>query len=98
MIRDAVVVFELRSPGLSRTDRIETLREYQATPSVQRHVILEQDSIAAMVFARRGDEWAVTARTEHDTLVMPEIGVELPLAEIYADAGLAQATPSKVNG
>jgi len=46
-----VVVFEILSPSTSRTDRIEKLREYQATPSIQRYVILEQDSSAAMVFA-----------------------------------------------
>jgi Uma2 family endonuclease len=69
----------------SRIDRIEKLREYQATPSIQRYVILEQDGIAAMVFSRHGDEWAVSVLTETDVLRMPEISVELAVAEIYAD-------------
>jgi Uma2 family endonuclease len=86
-----VVVFEILSPSTSRTDRIEKLREYQATPSIQRYVILEQDSIAAMVFARHGDDWIGTALTEADTLQMPEIGIELALADIYADADLGEA-------
>lgn len=41
-------------PSTSRAARIEELREYQATDSIQRYVILEQDSIAAAVFARHG--------------------------------------------
>ena len=85
IVPEPVVVFEVLSPSTSRTDRIEKLREYQATPSIQRYVILEQDSIAALVFSRHGDDWTGTALTEADSLRMPEIGTELGLAEIYAD-------------
>jgi Uma2 family endonuclease len=49
-----VVVFKVVSEDTARTDRIEKLREYQATPSIQRYVIFEQKSIGAAVFARRG--------------------------------------------
>jgi Uma2 family endonuclease len=85
IVPEPVVVFEILSPGTSRTDRIEKLREYQATPSVQRYVILEQDSIGAMVFSRHDADWTVTTLTEADVLTMPEIGIELGLAEIYVD-------------
>jgi Uma2 family endonuclease len=81
-----VIVFEILSPTTSRTDRIEKLREYQATASIQRYVILEQDSVAAMVFSRHDAEWTGHALTEVDVLGLPEIGTELPLADIYADA------------
>lgn len=91
IVPEPVVVFEVLSPGTSRTDRIEKLREYQATPSIQRYVILEQDSIAAMVFVRHGDDWAVSVMTESDTLRMPEIDIELGLAEIYVDANFGDA-------
>lgn len=83
VIRDPVVVFEVLSPSTSRTDRIEKLREYQATASILRYVILEQDSIAAMVFARHDGAWLARPLVGGDVLEMPEIGVELPLAEIY---------------
>jgi Uma2 family endonuclease len=89
VIREPVVVFEILSPSTSRTDRIEKLREYQATPSVQRYVILEQDSIGATVFARVGATWDAHALTEGDTLAMPVIGVDLALADLYADTGIA---------
>ena len=88
VIKDPVVIFEVLSAGTSRTDRIEKLREYQATESVQRYVILEQDSIAAMVFERHRDDWDARALTAGDVLRMPEIGVELPLSEIYAEVPL----------
>jgi Uma2 family endonuclease len=78
-------VFEVLSASTSRTDRIEKLREYQATPSIQRYVILEQDSIGAMVFSRHGGDWTAGVLTEADALTMPEIDVELRLADVYAD-------------
>ena len=66
VIREPVVVFEVLSPGTSRTVRIEKLREYQATESIQRYVILEQDSIAATVFTRQGTDWIAHVLTEVD--------------------------------
>ncbi|MEA2737277.1 MAG: hypothetical protein QOH05_584 [Acetobacteraceae bacterium] len=88
VIRAPVVVFEILSLGTSRTDRIEKLREYQATPSIQRYVILEQDSVAATVFVRGTSAWEAAALTAGETLVMPEIDVTLSLNDIYADAML----------
>jgi hypothetical protein len=48
-------------------------------------VILEQGSIGATVFQRRAGEWIAFTLTEGDVLHMPEIGVEIALAAIYAD-------------
>ena len=57
----------------------------QAGASIERYVILEQDSIAATVFSRMGAEWIARALTDGDTLQMPEIAIELALSEIYSD-------------
>jgi Uma2 family endonuclease len=89
VIKDSVVVFEVLSPGTSHTDRIEKLREYQATPSIQRYVILEQDSVAATVFARRDEDWTARPLIAGDILEMPEIGLVLPLSDIYSDVEMA---------
>ena len=92
VIREPVVVFEVLGPSLatSRTDRVEKLCEYQATPSIRRYVILEQDSIAATVYTRQDDIWDGRALTAGETLAMPEIDVTLPLADIYADVTLPE--------
>lgn len=86
-----IVVFEVLSPSTSDTDRIAKVREYQATASIQRYVILEQDSIAATVLVRRGADWVVTAHTGDEQLAMPDIDVVLPLAEIYSDLDLTSS-------
>jgi Uma2 family endonuclease len=85
VIHDPVVVFEVLSASTSRTDRIEKLAEYQATPSIQRYVILEQDSIGATVFSRLGPNWVARPLKSGDRLIMPEIGAEIDLDEIYQD-------------
>jgi Uma2 family endonuclease len=91
VIRAPAVVFEVVSPSTSRVDRIEKLREYQGTESIQRYVILEQDSIAATVFSRLGQDWLARALTEGDSLDMPEIDVRMELSALYAEVPLAGA-------
>lgn len=79
-----VAVFEVISRDSGRTDRIEKVRDYRDTPSIQHYVILEQTSVGATVFARRGEDWVATVLIEGDALQLPELGVELPLLECYA--------------
>lgn len=83
IVDSPVVVFEVISNDTARTDRIAKLREYQATGSIQRYVILEQTSIGAAVFARRAADWIASVATEGEILALPEIGIEVPLAEFY---------------
>jgi Uma2 family endonuclease len=83
VVTDPIVVFEILSPSTSSTDRIEKHEEYRATPSIQRYVILEQDRIAATVFARAGGDWIGHVFLDGAILAMPEISVDVPLAEFY---------------
>jgi len=83
VVHDPVIVFEVLSPSTTRSDRIVKAREYQATPSVKRYVMLEQDGVGATVYARSGDAWTHEILIADSILVLPEIGVEFPLAEVY---------------
>ena len=83
VVYDPVVVFEVLSPSTARDDRIVKAREYQATPSVQRYVMLEQDGVSATVYARSGETWTHEILIADSILALPEIEVELPLAELY---------------
>ena len=84
VVPEPVVVFEVLSTSTAGTDRIEKNEEYRLTPSIQRYVMLEQTYQAATVFARDGGDWVGHVRKGDVVLAMPEIGVELPLSEIYA--------------
>ena len=89
VVRDPVVVFEVLSESTANTDLVEKNAEYRATPSVQRYVILEQTHAAAIVFARKGEDWVSEIVTgEGAMLRLAEIGIEIPLAEFYADVTL----------
>ena len=82
---DPVVVFEIVSPHGSRTDRFVKAREYGNTDSIQRSVILEQTSQAATVFTRMNGIWASVIVDGDTDLEMPEIGISVPLTELYLD-------------
>ena len=83
VVGDPVVVFEVLSPSTAANDRIVKAREYQATPSIQRYVMLEQDRAGATVYARAGEGWTHDILIADSLLSLPEIGVELPLAALY---------------
>jgi Uma2 family endonuclease len=83
VVLDPVVIFEVLSPSTAAADRIVKAREYQATSSVQRYVMLEQSRIGATVHVRAGDGWNVLVLKENDILALPEIGLAIPLAEFY---------------
>ena len=93
VVDEPVVIFEVLSDGTQKTDRIEKNREYEATPSVQRYVMLGQDRMAATVFHRSGGEWVGRLLLEGSAVEMPEIGLSMPLGEFYAGVDLPTAEP-----
>jgi Uma2 family endonuclease len=88
VVRDPVVVFEILSPSTAHTDLVLKSAEYRATPSIRLYVIFEQNHAGAQVFRRRGEDWLAETIKDDDILPLPEIGIEIPLAEIYADVAL----------
>jgi Uma2 family endonuclease len=93
VIDDPVVVIEVISEDSARTDRIEKVREYQATASIQHYIIVEQRSAGALVLVRDGDRWLATAATGGDSLAMPEIRIDIPLAEFCLGLDLNEPEP-----
>lgn len=82
-ITDAVAIFEVLSDDTAMTDRIVKLREYADIPSLRTYVLLEQTCIGALIHRRGpGQSWTVAPVTE-GTLDLPELGITVPLADIY---------------
>jgi Uma2 family endonuclease len=86
-IPGVVAAFEIVSPGTSRIDRIVKVREYAAVPSIRRYVILESTTAGLTVFERQDTElyWRAVTLTGDDILRVPELAIEIPLTELYAD-------------
>jgi len=90
-VTDPVVVFEILSATTAATDMVEKNAEYRATPSIQRYVILQQTHAGATVFSRRGPDWlADIVAGDGAMLALPELAIEIPLAELYADLDLSE--------
>jgi Uma2 family endonuclease len=84
-IPGVVAVFEIVSPGTSRVDRIVKVREYAGVPSILRYVILESTTAGLTIFEREGTEtsWRAVTLTGDDVLRMPELAIEIAVAEFY---------------
>lgn len=84
VVSDPVVIFEVLSESSATDDFVTKNVEYRATPSVQRYVVLQQTQAAAVVFSRKGDDWVTDLLTGDGAILrMPEIGLDIPLSEIY---------------
>ena len=87
-----MVVFEVVSQWSVRTDRFDTMREYHAVPSIKRYVLVEQTIPVLVSFLRRSDgPWAATSLSTGDTLSMPEIGIGIPVSDIFDGIGFGEA-------
>jgi Uma2 family endonuclease len=98
-VPDPVVVFEVLSASSVHTDQIVKLLEYRAVASIRRYVIVESDHIGLAVHSRAaaGADWTTTALTA-GVLALPELAIELPVAEVYEgtdmDDGSDEARPA----
>ncbi len=80
---EPVVIFEILSESTAKADRTTKLVEYQSLPSVQHYILLEQDQALATVITRVGTDWNIKLVNAAGALSMPEIDVEIPMAELY---------------
>ncbi len=79
------VLFEVLSPSTADYDRGGKFTQYRHLPSLQEYVLISQDRPWVEHFVRQPQNQWVLTETESldDTLVLPSIDCELPLAEIY---------------
>ncbi len=87
----AVVVFEIvgKTRESINRDHVEKVAEYASVPSILRYVIVESQKVLLTVRERAGgsDPWKTLALLKNleDVLRLPEIGIEIPVAELYKD-------------
>lgn len=86
---EPTVAIEVLSPSTRDYDEYDKHAEFRAVPSIRHIVLVDPDRVGAAVWTRGEDGW--TRAEAHDldaTLALPAIGCDLPLAELYEDAGL----------
>jgi len=83
------VIFEVLSPETERIDRGEKMRNYQALPSLDAYVLVDQQRVAVTLYRRSEGGWTRELLTQKaDTLILPTIGCSLPVSAIYQRTGL----------
>lgn len=92
LVPNPIIVFEVVSPSSIREDRILKPVEYGAVPSIKRYVLVEQSIIGLTVLWRDRDEpWHFQTLKAGDNLILPEIGVEIPVDSLYVRVNLDAA-------
>ena len=88
LVENVVIAFEVVSPTSGRNDRIVKVRE--AVPSLRRYVIVESTATGVLCLSRASADapWTATALTREDTLDLPEINMQLAVADLYEDVAL----------
>lgn len=84
---DPVVIFEILSPSTAERDMRWKRTAYASLPTLTHYVVVAQDAVDVVVFARDGG-FAEQRLRAGDSLDFPSLGVSVPLAEIYHDTGL----------
>ena len=100
LVPDPLVVFEVLSPSSGRMDRFVKVREYRAVGTVRRYVILESTSVALAVMSRAAgdDDWTLKAVLAGEDLHVTELGITVPLAEVYRGTGLLETAADEATG
>ncbi|MBI5331478.1 MAG: Uma2 family endonuclease [Betaproteobacteria bacterium] len=90
VVDDPVLVMEVLSPSTENIDRREKLAAYRRLPSVQEYVLVSQDRHFVEIYRRQGEiGWVYLAHEPGDTVAFTSLGIELPIAELYAGTDVA---------
>jgi Uma2 family endonuclease len=81
---DPAALFEVLSSRTRRIDEGEKKEAYLTIPSLGVYALVEQDSATVVLFRRSDTGFTREVYSGFDAVMpLPEIGIELPLAELY---------------
>lgn len=90
-VTEPMVVFEVLSDATERRDRILKNRVYRGVPSLRQYVMVFQDRLCVESVFRTEHGWyhEMTAGA-YGVLALPAHGLDLPLAQIYAETPILE--------
>lgn len=84
ILLNPLVIFEVLSPSTESYDRGSKFMQYRSIPSLQAYILVAQDQAVVECFSRDPRGWLLTeARGVDQSIHIPGVDIELPLAEIY---------------
>jgi len=80
-----IAIFEVTRPSAKADDFGLKRHEYARVPTILRYVLIDSEKADVTVFERgHGDEeWSDARPVEDGVILIPEAGIEIPVAEIY---------------
>jgi Uma2 family endonuclease len=83
------LIVEVLSPSTAQDDRGSKFMQYQTIESLAGYLLVDSTAVAVLHYRKTGEVWTprLYERPE-ETLDLPELGIALPLAEVYLDTGL----------
>jgi Uma2 family endonuclease len=88
---DIIVAFEILSPSTKNRDLRWKRTAYTSLLSLTDYVVVAQDTVEVVVFARDNGFAEQRLRTRDDRIELRSLGVSLSLSKIYRDTGLGGA-------
>jgi Uma2 family endonuclease len=90
-----IVIVEVISESMRRTDEHEKREAYLSIASLCVYILAEQSTNAAVVYRRTSDGFARETYVGNDpSIPLPEIDCELPLADLYEDVEFPPEMPN----
>ena len=91
LVRQPVLIVEILSPSTAEYDRTTKFENYQKLPSLRHYLLISQSAWVVEWFRRdEAGQWIYTLLTGSDgTLEIPDMGLVLPLRELYEDTDVA---------
>jgi Uma2 family endonuclease len=85
---EVIAAFEILSPSTAERDLRWKRTAYTSIPSLTHYVVIAQDTVDVVIFARDAGFAERRIRSVEESLELPSLGILLPLSEIYRDTGL----------
>jgi len=85
---DVIATFEILSPSTAGRDLHWKRKAYTSLPSLTHYVVIAQDAVDVVVFAREAGFAERRLRSVTDSLEILALGISMPLSEVYRDTGL----------
>jgi Uma2 family endonuclease len=84
---EMIAAFEILSPSTADRDLRWKRTAYTSLPSLTHYIVVAQDAVDVVVFARDTGFAERRYRSLSDTIELPALGILLPVSEIYRDTG-----------
>jgi Uma2 family endonuclease len=84
---EVIVAFEILSPSTEDRDLRWKRTAYTGLASLTHYIVIAQDRVEVVVFAREAGFAERRYRSIDDTIDLSSLGVSLPISEIYRDIG-----------